>query len=593
MSHLHDSHIKRFGKLTSRRFGMLTSRLFDRLTSRRFDKLTSRPFSNIAPATPLPDGRGFGAGLSPLPDGRGLGVGLSPLPDGRGWGWVFVAVFVLSSCTGSRYDALLRQADSLNRSGFVFTSDSLAMRIVKHYDHFWHSANDRLLAYYLLGRAHADMGDAPLAIENYQTAISKADTTSADCDFRTLRAVYGQMAEVFHAQNLPEDELEAQDKCNYYSWILKDTLNAISGYACLMRPYYLLSDTDHIIQVTQEAEKKFLQFGYEQEAARVNVALVYFLIQRKQFEEAKELIDTIRKRGGIFDERGNLNSGRESFYATIGDYYNGVNQLDSAEHYYRKAILPDVYEAAYRGLLSVYDKKHLPDSVSKYARLYADANDAMHRKMNSSAVHSTQMLYKYNLHLQEAERQERHAREMSFLLMIAIALLLVLFVAYHRIKEDRRRKEKTLAFISEQYRQTRETLESIVEEKQQIEREQELLLAKKDFYSHTVTQSVIDHSIFRRRPLKAKEINRLHDIFIKAFPHFKDFVGNQSSSFSENEWDVCALLSLGLHNSDIAFLLNLTPQRVTGLMSQINHVLFNSEGASSLAANLRKKLIKE
>ena len=112
---------------------------------------------------------------------------------------------------GIRHDrtmhAALMQLQADNQADTIFTSDSAARALVRYFDHPWHNANDRLLAYYLLGRAHADMGEAPQAIEDYQTAIERADTAAADCDFRLLRNVYGQMADVYDAQNLPEDEL--------------------------------------------------------------------------------------------------------------------------------------------------------------------------------------------------------------------------------------------------------------------------------------------------------------------------------------------------------------------------------------------------
>ena len=70
--------------------------------------------------------------------------------------------------------------------------------------------NDQLLAHYLLGRAYHEKGDAPMALESYQHAIDHADTTSASCDYRQLSRVYGQMANVFHQQNLPKNGLQAQ-----------------------------------------------------------------------------------------------------------------------------------------------------------------------------------------------------------------------------------------------------------------------------------------------------------------------------------------------------------------------------------------------
>jgi tetratricopeptide (TPR) repeat protein len=56
--------------------------------------------------------------------------------------------------------------------------------------------NDRLLAYYLLGRAYHEQGEAPMALEQYHKAIEFADTLSHDCDFGQLSRVYSQMGDL-------------------------------------------------------------------------------------------------------------------------------------------------------------------------------------------------------------------------------------------------------------------------------------------------------------------------------------------------------------------------------------------------------------
>lgn len=90
--------------------------------------------------------------------------------------WVVAAaVFVLAVTAfvvravrrdGAMHEAL-RELQEWNLADTVFRSDSAAQVLVDYFDHPWHSANDQMLAYYLLGRAHADMGEAPQAIEAY------------------------------------------------------------------------------------------------------------------------------------------------------------------------------------------------------------------------------------------------------------------------------------------------------------------------------------------------------------------------------------------------------------------------------------------
>ena len=95
-----------------------------------------------------------------------------------------------------------------NKSGITFTSDSIIKEVVDYYKDNG-NANEKMLAYYLLGRVYSDMEEAPEALQAYYDAISMADTTSTSCDFSTLTVVYGQMSRIFHKQNLPHDEIWA------------------------------------------------------------------------------------------------------------------------------------------------------------------------------------------------------------------------------------------------------------------------------------------------------------------------------------------------------------------------------------------------
>ncbi len=89
------------------------------------------------------------------------------------------------ACTGEdsrqMHEALM-QAKAQNENFEPFTTDSTMLRVVDYYDAHG-TANEQMLAHYLLGCVYRDLGDAPRALECYYDAVSKADTTSADCDW--------------------------------------------------------------------------------------------------------------------------------------------------------------------------------------------------------------------------------------------------------------------------------------------------------------------------------------------------------------------------------------------------------------------------
>lgn len=96
-----------------------------------------------------------------------------------------------------RYDLLYHKA--MNKAYIDFTSDSTMLAVVDYYEHHG-TANDRMLAYYILGCVYRDMHEAPMALEYYNKATEQADTAAQDCDYATLCRVYSQMGVLFSKQ---------------------------------------------------------------------------------------------------------------------------------------------------------------------------------------------------------------------------------------------------------------------------------------------------------------------------------------------------------------------------------------------------------
>ena len=522
---------------------------------------------------------------------------------------------------GIRHDrtmhAALMQLQADNQADTIFTSDSAARALVRYFDHPWHNANDRLLAYYLLGRAHADMGEAPQAIEDYQTAIERADTTAADCDFRLLRNVYGQMADVFEAENLPEDERKAEMSFSHYSWILKDTTEAILSMQRLDAVYYLLGQYDSIIINAKRVQTAFLRANDSIGAARALIMSAYVHLLQEQYDEASVEIDLIRHKSDIYDSLGNLLPPYQRFNYTIGLYFDGINQLDSAEYYYRQVLAAGEYEAGYKGLLSLYGKLRNTDSIVKYAPLYADANDASHDSLRTAEVHKTASLYNYNRHLRTAQEAQSKAQRRLTVINGCIAIIFLLvsigYYSYSRMLKKERKREHALNItqqnyiavsnayreLEDKYRLHQVQSEQIQQELQELSEQKEQLniltksLQEKNregyYYSHDLVRQITDAAIARTATPSPKQLEHLFRLFTDAFPHFIDFV-DKTHSLTEYEWYVCIFTDLGLGNNDMAFLIGQTAQRVNNIKRQVNHNLFGEDNSSTLQKNLRHSI---
>ncbi len=512
--------------------------------------------------------------------------------------------------------AALRELQEWNQADTVFTSDSVARVLVAYFDHPWHSSNTRMLAHYLLGRAHADMGEAPQAIEDYQTAVECADTTDQDCDFRLLRNVYGQMAEVFDAQNLPEDELEAQKRFNHYSWIIGDTLQAIDGNRRLERPYYLLGLYDSILSVCTKARAQFLELGHRQKAARALITPIYIYIERDNYQKAKNGIDIVRTEGGIFQKDGTLEKGREMFYYTLGLYFDRVNQLDSAEFYYRRVLSAGEREAGYKGLLSVYSKRGIADSIAKFAPLYADANDAMHRQMNSDMVHHTNAQYQYARHQRLARQFEQQASRRLRVILIILCILFLsayLFYRHHRhVQKKLQEKENHLLNLRLQLMSVNDTLihlqrkattqeqeltyyhEQIDDLSQQKTWLEEQIMSNDDRY-----KTFYDNAIVKRFRLMALPSNKMYssayereqlvNLFKSCFPAFAKSV--QNLNLKDKEWMVIVLTELGFQTGDMLMAARMDGNSVTMVKRSLSKKLFGLDGLSTFHIALQSAIV--
>ena len=180
-------------------------------------------------------------------------------------GYIFALLVVLMGCTTdaerTRMRSELDSINVLNRTDQPFTVQDVEP-YVSFFDQHG-TANDRLLAHYLLGRAYYEQGEAPMALQCYQDAVECADTLSSDCDYAQLARVYGQMAEVFYHQCLYKEEIECDNLSEYYGWKGKDTLNALLSMAGKISVYKQLMQPDSAIIIIK---KVMCFFGDPQES---------------------------------------------------------------------------------------------------------------------------------------------------------------------------------------------------------------------------------------------------------------------------------------------------------------------------------------
>ena len=177
---------------------------------------------------------------------------------------VVIMLLALTCCTTEadriRMRAGLDSINMRNRNDQPFTVSDVQPYVTFFDEHG--TANDRLLAHYLLGRAYYDHGEAPMALKCYQDAIECADTLSTDCDFAQLARVYGQMSDVFYSQGLFRQALSNYDASSKYAWVGSDTLASLIVYEQKIAAYKGLGYIDSAMIITEEVAIKYMQYCF-------------------------------------------------------------------------------------------------------------------------------------------------------------------------------------------------------------------------------------------------------------------------------------------------------------------------------------------
>ncbi|MBR1468962.1 MAG: hypothetical protein IJ605_02455 [Prevotella sp.] len=529
---------------------------------------------------------------------------------------------LLTGCGGERMRQRLQFVAACNEADTVFTKawqptvDSLV-----DYFRSYCSANERMTAYYLQGRVRQDLREIPQALEAYQHATEVADTTRDDCDWHTLYAVYGQMVSLFQAQFLPDNQMKALQEAERVAWKGKDTLAALVAFDLRSRPYHLKNLTDSVLIIEKQARERYLKYGYKDKAAQAILGSISILLNRRRYAEAKRYMQIFERESGWYAADGNTMAGKVLYCYDKGRYLMAMGQLDSALHYFRQTVAAGKKEAGYHGLMTFYERKNKPDSIAKYAKLYAAANDSAYLHVNQEKVQQITAMYDYTHHQHKAaeESEKARMREYAIVGILVVGLLLAaaaharhkryktakiaeinrLTADYQASKTDRDRLEKMLAAFEDTQAENEKLKQELRSEIGSLnarvqEYEARFRQVRGDERLEALRESEIA-SLFNQKKRHTRknsvpsdaEWQQLAEAFAHYVPSFTATIAKEKQ-LSEQERRVCLLQYLDFSTGEAAILLGTTAQAVTNAKSRANHKLFSEEKASTLGRNLKK-----
>ena len=500
----------------------------------------------------------------------------------------------MGKSTQMRYQ--LVYAKGMNKGYVDFTTDSLMKEIVDYYDNHG-TCQQQMLAHYLLGCVYRDLGDSPASLSCYNDAVEKVDTTSSDCDYKLLTRVYEQQGALFLSQSMPQNALSAYQKAEKYAWIAKDTLSAVLSYEHLGNIYEYMDNMNKVIEVYENASRRYRQYGYPVQAARALGGAIQALILTKQYAKAKKYMDVFEAESGYFQKDSCYSYINYSHYYYLKGLYCLESHSDSAKYWFTKCqefakTNNNKSFSAYAWYL-YYIKHQQMDSVAKYSEQAFAYNDSANLDMERDLMQKMQAIYDYDRWKNVAHNEEIKATRANLTLLVSILVsvsviiigILTFLVYRKKRKLELQEKEEQENLIRQQIYDTKQELEllrtvndrkiaDVIKEKEQtINKLKDDLKDIRDKYSNSSLSDVDillkESSIYKRikyLELHPKETMRendwieLEETIEQLIPSFIPLLKNRLNVIA---YRICLLVKLEISTSSIAILLGLSSSAIS------------------------------
>ena len=447
--------------------------------------------------------------------------------------------------------------------------DSLITAVSSYYETH---PDDRLTpeALYYVGRVHADMGDAPQALDDFQSCISKIRRLDDPFLLLLHSVANAQIGYVFRDMDLYETSIPFFSTSLQDARTLADTIRMNYNYRDLAISYFWTGKRDSALFCYQRS--KFLAEALGDSALILDVMINQSAYYRDlgDFRRALELNSKILQYAkGV----GHVNA-----VYLQGELYHRVGLLDSALYYYKQYLNSDdavtnLQESASKGLGEIAVMQgRLTDAVhhfNDYIDYYTIA-DSMRKQ---EAILKSLGLYNYQIRERENHslnlQIEKDSKHRLVLYGIIIIVLLMVYILGREYRINRHR-------IDLQHKRLEHWQRLQIQQQQKPALNDERLLQLK----HSQSMHVITNALSEDRPIKDEEWEIIeHDINLI----YENFTIQLHDTGRMNiiDYHVCLLVKMEVIPKDIANLVGRTTAAITQIRKRLYSKCFGRVGTAA------------
>ena len=462
----------------------------------------------------------------------------------------------------NKYDLLrIRLHD---KADHMPSSDMMIKKLVAYFEEKG-SVPEKQEVYYYAGSTYRDLQDTPSALENFFKSLDFALDHPKECDPIMLRNTYSNLNWLF---------FRVQDYPNAAKFSIKELESCRQTRTDVVLPFVHLGASyralDSVPQSVAAFDSAFAYIVHSGNFARYQESLACLLwnySDLEKTEKAKECLALIKSNPLIeFDEVASM---------AFALYYDALGKDDSAAIYLKRVLddgkdIANTFDAA-KSLFEIYSEAGDCSNALKYAKVYKQLSDSLDFGKRQQLAATVNNQYQYHLDQkkeQELKDEKERYKNMFVVVCLAALLLVCLGYIYHIWKRNRHLKE-VVALLEE----------NKAKELQLAEREEQNKAIIKLMHQTDLegtAEEVIDairKSSTGKKEMTPDDWKQLYHAVDELYPSFKDKLVKELGSYTEQQQQVCYLMCIGLTNSQIHNMTNLSRATVWRWVKNYDWVL--------------------